>query len=47
MGGGSLGFVGSVASFWAALLKAYCEEIQHNNDQMVFLLSFFTTNLNR
>lgn len=36
MGGGSLGFAGSVACFCTALLKAYCEEIRHNNDQMVF-----------
>lgn len=40
MGGGSLGFAGSVDSFWAALLKAYCEEIQQNNDQMVFFFCF-------
>lgn len=44
MGGGSLGFAGSVASFCTALLKAYCEEIRQNNDQIVFL---FTANLNR
>lgn len=31
MGGGSLGFAGSIASFCMALLKAYCEDNQKNN----------------
>lgn len=43
MGGGSLGFGGSIFSFCTALLKAYCEDKRHNDDQMVlfcFLLLF-------
>lgn len=35
MGGGSLGFTGSAFSFWTALLKAYWEENQRNDDQNI------------
>lgn len=38
MGGGSLGFTGSVASFCAALLKAYCEERNTTGTQLCLFL---------
>lgn len=36
MGGGSLGFAGSIASFCMALLKAYCEERQKAMAKWIF-----------
>lgn len=37
MGGGSLGFAGSIASFCMALLNAYCEEKSENTDMFHLL----------